>query len=194
LSTRASTLWANTANTSHGFKDLAAASISLTRKAIKTMENLEIKNLQDCAAFIFWISVEKGCIYHPDTPASEYVFSGTGGVPVFTPFDAEWVQRKIDAANGLCESIGMDPSDLAYEVCSEIGACHKIDPIMRALPAVDEDGDDIEVEEVSFARAMRLHHRGLLVYWVDGDGHESLCHSVETIIDRAAIGAWFYTE
>ncbi len=158
------------------------------------MEKLEIKNLQDCAAFIYWMSIEKGCIYHPDTGASEYVSGNTGGLPVFTPYDAVWVQVKIDAVNTFCESIGMDPSDLAMEVCIDLGICDKPDPIMWALAASEDESEPYEVEEISFAAAMRLHHRGCQVFWVDEEEHESLCEDEETIIARFAEGAWFYSE
>ena len=161
------------------------------------MENLKIKNLQDCAAFIYWIGVEKGCIYNPCTPASDYV-SLAGGNPTFTPQEAAWMQQKIDAINNLCESIGMDPHDLAYEVFADIGTMHRPDPTMRELPPMEDAGEDIdlpyEVEEISFARAMRLHHRGVEVYWVDKEGHESLCRDEETIIEKASHGAWFFYE
>ena len=69
------------------------------------MEKLEIRNLQDVAAFIYWISVEKGCVYHPDEAAKDYVFED-GELPVFTPYDARWIQEKIDTCNEYCESIG----------------------------------------------------------------------------------------
>jgi hypothetical protein len=154
------------------------------------MEKLQIQSIQDIGAFILWMSLEKGCVYHPDTAATEYCFDGSC-LPVFTPYDARWVQKHIDAGNALCESIGMDPSDLASEVLGEVGACPK--SIEMARPLAATDGMEVFVKEISFARAARLHHRGVNVFWVDGEGHESLCHDEETIIERAQ-DAWFYAD